>query len=160
MAENSTSKNQQFLQQFEQQRLNKPCNRIIDLRGKVAGECQAYTFGGKTHYYLRLYCRTLNSPLFWLNQNDTVHSIKAFQLSEMAEKSMQVLRQENGSLDFSQLPFEQLITQEGHYLLLMSAQQGQALRYLAHRDKPEQVAHLLSLHKQHTDSRLLFVTSS
>ena len=50
MAEKTTSKNHQFLQQFERQRLNKPCNRIIDLRGKVAGECQAYTFGGKTHY--------------------------------------------------------------------------------------------------------------
>ena len=50
MAEKNTSKNQQFLQQFERQRLNKPCNRIIELRGKVVGECQAYTFGGKTHY--------------------------------------------------------------------------------------------------------------
>jgi len=44
------SQNKQFLQQFERQRLNKPCNRIIDLRGRVAGECQAYTFGNKTHY--------------------------------------------------------------------------------------------------------------
>lgn len=46
----SSSQNQKFLQQFERQRLNKICNRIIDLRGKVAGECQAYTFGGKTHH--------------------------------------------------------------------------------------------------------------
>jgi len=46
----SKSKNQQFLQKFEHQRLNKLCNRAIDLRGKVAGECQAYTFGDKTHY--------------------------------------------------------------------------------------------------------------
>jgi hypothetical protein len=44
------SKNEQFLKKLEQQRLNKLCNRVIDLRGKVSGECQAYTFGGKTHY--------------------------------------------------------------------------------------------------------------
>lgn len=48
MADNS--KNKAFLQQLERQRLNKPCNRIIDLRGKVAGECQAYIFGNLTHY--------------------------------------------------------------------------------------------------------------
>ncbi|OUR70799.1 hypothetical protein A9Q78_11930 [Methylophaga sp. 41_12_T18] len=53
MVDNSTSKapkNQAFLKQMDQQRLNKLCNRVIDLRGKVAGECQAYSFGGKTHY--------------------------------------------------------------------------------------------------------------
>jgi hypothetical protein len=49
MAENS-AKTDAFLKQLERQRLSKPCNRIIDLRGKVAGECQAYEFGGKTHY--------------------------------------------------------------------------------------------------------------
>jgi len=42
--------NQAFLQELEKQRLNKDCLRIIDLRGKVAGECQAYQFGGRVHY--------------------------------------------------------------------------------------------------------------
>ena len=52
MAENiaTKSRNQAFLEQHERQRLNKLCNRTIDLRGKVPGECQAYQFGGKTHY--------------------------------------------------------------------------------------------------------------
>jgi hypothetical protein len=52
MAENiaSKSRNQAFLEQHERHRLSKLCNRTIDLRGKVAGECQAYQFGGKTHY--------------------------------------------------------------------------------------------------------------
>jgi hypothetical protein len=49
--DNETStRNEAFLRQLEIQRLNKPCNRIIDLRGKVAGECQAYTFGDRIHY--------------------------------------------------------------------------------------------------------------
>lgn len=46
----STTQNKAFLRQYEIQRLNKTCMRIVDLRGKVAGECQAYTFGGRTHY--------------------------------------------------------------------------------------------------------------
>lgn len=49
--DNETSaRNEVFLRQLEIQRLNKACNRIIDLRGKVAGECQAYTFGDRIHY--------------------------------------------------------------------------------------------------------------
>lgn len=46
----SRSKNIAFLKQLEEQRLKKPSNRTIDLRGKVAGECQAYSFGGLTHF--------------------------------------------------------------------------------------------------------------
>tara|TARA_R110001606_G_scaffold399310_1_gene584774 strand:+ start:102553 stop:104808 length:2256 start_codon:yes stop_codon:yes gene_type:complete len=46
----ASARNEAFLRQLEIQRLNKPCNRIIDLRGKVAGECQAYTFGDRIHY--------------------------------------------------------------------------------------------------------------
>lgn len=47
---NRKQQNQAFLQELEKQRLNKNCNRIIDLRGKVAGECQLYEFGGRQHY--------------------------------------------------------------------------------------------------------------
>ena len=351
MAANSTSKNQQFLQQFERQRLNKPCNRIIDLRGKVAGECQAYTFGGKTHYlddrayllakqlldrfngrytlgvyesvlkalkslanqtkktespsnlsasnqasstvallpfdrqlqrkeprityaspveiriadvlyhgstmditssaigvslkrtftlnkndevsvtftglsteeslpllskvpykilkidhdelrtqlilvrnrhdndvltqwldkwsqhhnsienidldneifnltthyYLRLYCRTLNSPIFWLNPHEKVKPIQAFQMSEMAEDALQILRQQHGDLDFSLLPFDQLISEQEDYLLLLSAQSGSSHPYLVRRNDPKDVANLLYLHSQQTNSQVLLL---
>ncbi len=47
---NRKQQNQAFLQELEKQRLNKDCNRIIDLRGKVAGECQCYEFGDRQHY--------------------------------------------------------------------------------------------------------------
>ncbi|MBE0439373.1 MAG: PilZ domain-containing protein [Gammaproteobacteria bacterium] len=46
----SKQRNIAFLRRLEQQRLQKPCTKIIDLRGKVVGECQAYSFGGLTHY--------------------------------------------------------------------------------------------------------------
>lgn len=48
--EGSKVQNQAFLANLERQRLQKPCQRIIDLRGKVTGECQSYEFGGVTHY--------------------------------------------------------------------------------------------------------------
>jgi len=48
--ESNKVQNQAFLAQLERQRLQKPCQRIIDLRGKVTGECQAYEFGGVTHF--------------------------------------------------------------------------------------------------------------
>ena len=48
--ESSKAQNQAFLAQLERQRLQKPCQRIIDLRGKVTGECQPYEFGDVTHY--------------------------------------------------------------------------------------------------------------
>ncbi len=44
------SRNHTFLQEQEQLRLSKPSNLAIDLRNKVVGECQAYQFGGVTHY--------------------------------------------------------------------------------------------------------------
>lgn len=46
----SRSKNIAFLRRLEDQRLKKPAKRIIDLRSKVVGECQAYSFGGMTHF--------------------------------------------------------------------------------------------------------------
>lgn len=48
--ESNKVQNQAFLAQLERQRLQKPCQRIIDLRGKVTGECQSYQFGDVTHY--------------------------------------------------------------------------------------------------------------
>ncbi|MCC5796436.1 MAG: PilZ domain-containing protein [Methylophaga sp.] len=51
MAEqDSKARNQAFLQQLEKQRLQKPCQRVIDLRGRVPGDCDAYEFAGRVHY--------------------------------------------------------------------------------------------------------------
>src|SRR5690554_6723805 len=48
--ESNNIQNQAFLAQLERQRLQKACQRVIDLRGKVIGECQPYQFGQITHY--------------------------------------------------------------------------------------------------------------
>lgn len=44
------TENQAFLDRLERQRLKKPCLRVIDLRGKVSGECQPYLIDGREHF--------------------------------------------------------------------------------------------------------------
>jgi len=46
----SLPKPKRFLLKMELKRQAKPCNRSIDLRGSIDGECQAYEFDGITHY--------------------------------------------------------------------------------------------------------------
>lgn len=43
-------KQKRFLIKMELKRLARPCLRLIDLRGQVAGECREYEYGGKSHY--------------------------------------------------------------------------------------------------------------
>lgn len=50
MATERSQQNQAFLDRLERQRRNKPCLRIIDLRGRVSGECQPYLIDGREHY--------------------------------------------------------------------------------------------------------------
>lgn len=50
MATERSQQNQAFLDRLERQRLNKPCLRVIDLRGRVSGECQPYLIDGREHY--------------------------------------------------------------------------------------------------------------
>ncbi|MFM2480402.1 PilZ domain-containing protein [Celerinatantimonas sp. YJH-8] len=44
------SKNDKFLIKMELNRLIAPTQRLIDLRGKVDGECRQYQYDGQTHY--------------------------------------------------------------------------------------------------------------
>lgn len=87
----SQQQNQAFLQQLERQRLAKPCLRLIDLRGKVAGECQAYQIGQQTHYlddrsYLLL--KTL------LQRSDNQFTVGVF---EAWQKAHQLLMQQDNA---------------------------------------------------------------
>ncbi|MDT8311257.1 MAG: PilZ domain-containing protein [Methylophaga sp.] len=100
MAENdSRQQNQAFLQQLERQRLQKPCLRIIDLRGKVAGECQAYQIGQRTHYlddrsYLLL--KTL------LERSNNQLTVGVFEALQKALKSL--LQQQSSPIETEQKP--------------------------------------------------------
>lgn len=43
-------KQKRFLIKMELKRLARPCIRLIDLRGQVAGECRLYEYEGRSHY--------------------------------------------------------------------------------------------------------------
>lgn len=43
-------KQKRFLVKMELKRLARPCNRIIDLRGRVDGNCNLYEYAGITHF--------------------------------------------------------------------------------------------------------------
>ena len=100
MAEtNSQQQNQAFLQQLERQRLAKPCRRLIDLRGKVAGECQAYQIGQQTHYLDDRSYLLLKTLLQRSNNQFTVGVFEAWQ------KACQLLlQQDNVPVAASQKP--------------------------------------------------------
>lgn len=90
MAEtDSRQQNQAFLQQLERQRLQKPCLRNIDLRGKVAGECQAYQIGQRTHYLDDRSYLLLKTLLERSNNQFTVAVYEALQ------KALQLLTQQD-----------------------------------------------------------------
>jgi len=110
-----------------------------------------------THYYLRLYCRTLNSSLFWLNHHDQANPIKAFQMTEMAEKSLQVFHQKPAGLDLSLLPLEEIISEKCDFLLLVIEDKDSANRYLVRRDQTKQVTNLLNWHSRHNNSQLFLI---
>ncbi len=110
-------------------------------------------FNLTTHYYLRLYCHTLNSALFWLNHNDKAKPIKAFHMNQGAENSLQ----NEGRLDFSILPFERIIAEKCDFLLLTVANNNSPKHYLVRRDNTQDIAHLLNWHSQQTDSHLFLI---
>ncbi len=90
MAEpDNRQQNQAFLQQLERQRLQKTCLRDIDLRGKVAGECQAYQIGDRTHY--------LDDRSYLLIKTLLEHSHNQFTVAvyEAWQKALQQLMQQD-----------------------------------------------------------------
>lgn len=113
-------------------------------------------FNLATHYYLRLYCCSLTSSLFWLSNNDDVDSIKAFHQSDIAQEALQSLCQQNQNVDFSFLPFEQIMTERCDFLLLISTQETPK-HYIARRDDSRAIAHLFNWHSHQHNSQILLL---
>ncbi len=109
MAEtDSRQQNQAFLQQLERQRLQKPCLLNIDLRGKVAGECQAYQIGARTHYLDDRSYLLLKTLLERSHNQFTVAVYEAWQ------KALQLLIQQDAApADIEQKPI--LYRNSQHY---------------------------------------------
>ncbi len=118
----TSARHTQFLQQLEQHRRNRPCQRIIDLRGKVAGECQAYLIGGKTHYLDDRAYLLIKQLLAHTKGQYTLGLYEAFhhalkQLSEQdnvsrptATNQTSILCQDRNQVQF--LPFDHPVTRQ------------------------------------------------
>ncbi|MBL1320440.1 MAG: PilZ domain-containing protein [Methylophaga sp.] len=104
-------------------------------------------------YYQHLYCRTLTSPQFWLNLNNTQDPIKAFQLVPTSESTLDPFRKEGGDVDFSLLPFTEIVTEQSDLLLQISSQGV----HVARRDDVSQMAALLDKHLLQESSHIFLL---
>lgn len=113
-----TQQNQAFLDQLERQRLNKPCLRVIDLRGKVSGECQPYLIDGREHFlddraYLllnRLIERGGNGLTVGVYETlmKALRKLDAQQTATIEDDEQPLLKRQPG--DPQLLPFDQPVT--------------------------------------------------
>ena len=114
-----------------------------------------------SHYYLRLYSTTLNSPLFWLNDKPKQKSIIAFNLTPVAETALNSLRMADNNIDFSLLPIQQTAEQQDDYLIIIHQQDGKPQSIVIAGDKPQLVASALAwFNKQKQCHVLLMQTHS
>ena len=105
------------------------------------------------HYYQHLFCHTLASPQIWLNPQDSHNSIQAFQITSISAPTIELLRMES-EFDFSLLPINEMLTNQGDFLIQISSQQV----CLAHRSDPAEVASLLQKHRAQQSSSVLLIT--
>ena len=108
-------------------------------------------------YYLRLYCTSLTSSLYWLSNINDLEPIKAFHHSENADNSLHLLLNYQHKLNLSPLPFKQLMTDKCDYLLLLTTENGDPKRYIARRDNTSAVSQLLHHQIQSQDSVLILL---
>lgn len=109
-----------------------------------------------SHYYLRLYSTTLNSPLFWLNDNPKQKSIKAFNLTPVAETTLNSLRMADNNIDFSLLPIQQIAEQQD-YLIIIHQQDGKPQSIVIARDKQQLIASALAWFSKQKQCHILLM---
>ncbi|WP_220718866.1 PilZ domain-containing protein [Agarivorans litoreus] len=81
--------NESFLLKMEINRLSTPCQRLVDLRGKVDGECQEFHYQGKTHYLDDTAIKVFKQQLKLYNQQYTLGIYEKLQTTENNFKVMQ-----------------------------------------------------------------------
>ena len=112
-----------------------------------------------SHYYLRLYSTNLNSPLFWLDDNPKQQSIKAFNVTPVAENTLDSLRMADNNIDFSLLPIQQTPKQQHDYLIIIYQQDDKPQSIVIDRDKPQLIASALAWFSQQKQSHILLMQS-
>ncbi|WP_432468351.1 PilZ domain-containing protein [Agarivorans sp. Z349TD_8] len=86
------SNNERFLLKMEMQRLSAPCQRLVDLRDKVDGECGEFTYQGKTHYLDEVAIKVFKQQL-QLYQNQ--YTLGIFEKLQSTENNFKVMQQKN-----------------------------------------------------------------
>jgi len=83
------SNNERFLLKMEMKRLATPCQRLVDLRGKVDGECKEFHYQGKTHFLDDIAIKVFKQQLKLYNQQYTLGIFEKLQHTENNFKVMQ-----------------------------------------------------------------------
>ncbi|MDH5358707.1 MAG: hypothetical protein OEW63_08800, partial [Gammaproteobacteria bacterium] len=110
-----------------------------------------------SHYYLRLFSATLNSPLFWLSNSDSENQVKAFNLTPLAAATLSVLQTTTNTFDFSLLPFQSIIEQQCDFLIIIYLQDDKPRSIITPRTDSQSVAAALTWHLQHELSHVLLM---
>ncbi|WP_411992445.1 PilZ domain-containing protein [Agarivorans sp. DSG3-1] len=83
------SNNERFLLKMEMNRLSAPCQRLVDLRTKVDGECKEFHYQGKTHYLDDIAIKVFKQQLKLYNNQYTLGIFEKLQTTENNFKVMQ-----------------------------------------------------------------------
>ncbi|MGY5452190.1 PilZ domain-containing protein [Agarivorans sp. MS3-6] len=83
------SNNERFLLKMEMNRLSAPCQRLIDLRGKVDGDCQEFHYQGISHFLDAVAIKVFKQQLKLYRDQYTLGIYEKLQTTENNLKVMQ-----------------------------------------------------------------------
>ncbi|NQZ53552.1 MAG: PilZ domain-containing protein [Piscirickettsiaceae bacterium] len=126
---------------------NSPEN--LDLEGELSNLA--------SHYYLRLFCTTMNSPLFWLTSIPNEEPVRAFNLSPSAHTVLKPLRSSDQKIDFSLLPIEYLVKEKRDCLIIIYQHDNVLKNIVIPRENKSLVAQTLAWHSQQKNSHVLLM---
>ncbi|WP_100643320.1 PilZ domain-containing protein [Alteromonas facilis] len=91
------SRDRRFLLKMELKRLARPCIRVIDLRGKVDGECELYEHEGRQHYLDSIAREAFEQQVRIFGQ----YTLGVYEAVHRTENNLKLMREEaeNAPLD-------------------------------------------------------------
>lgn len=105
------NKNDKFLLKMELNRLVAPTQRLIDLRGKVDGECTQYQYSNQTHYLDEVGIKTFEN----LIKKYGHYCNGVYEAMQQTENNFRVMQESNSSPRIKPLPTAIPAIQFGHY---------------------------------------------
>ena len=84
------TRDKRFLLKMELKRLARPCIRVIDLRGKVDGECELYEHEGRPHYLDPIALETFEKQVRVFGQ----YTLGVYEAVHRTENNLKLMREE------------------------------------------------------------------